>query len=101
MYNEEDIRNKQIYHQNTGCFIFSEESTSVFSSMAQNMVSNHNHHEQPPKIKKKRNLPGNPGTLTFNLHSPPFFSVSRWFWARFVCTSIVSPVVSVISPSVE
>ncbi|XP_004247200.1 protein indeterminate-domain 12 [Solanum lycopersicum] len=60
MYNEEDIRNKQIYHQNTGCFIFSEESTSVFSSMAQNMVSNHNHHEQPPKIKKKRNLPGNP-----------------------------------------
>ncbi|XP_055811820.1 protein indeterminate-domain 12 [Solanum dulcamara] len=60
MNNEEEMRNKQIYHQSSGCFIFSEEATSVISSMAQNMISNHNHHEQPQKIKKKRSLPGNP-----------------------------------------
>lgn len=63
MNNEEEMRNKQIYHQSSGCFIFSEEATSVISSMALNMISNHNHHEQPQKIKKKRSLPGNPGTL--------------------------------------
>lgn len=78
------MKNKlQIFHQNSfsllesssllSPLIFSEEAASV-SSMAQNMMPNH---QQTQKIKKKRNLPGNPGIYLHSAPTPTLFFRNR------------------------